>query len=661
MSIWQRIKETPLIRIFSITILISFCVWIWLLLTGRTDTSVFFGLKEPCDSLFDDYKCLTSAVYNFLQFETLYPWAKGDYSYPPSGYLFCAFWGNVINAINPKDISSSELLFASLYLTFCVSSLFMLIFNFAKNITKFDRYLFCMAIFSSGIFLFSYERANMIFITFLFLTYFIFYYDSKNKILKEIALIALASAISFKLSPAIFGMLLVWNKDFKAIFRLIFYSIFLFVAPALFYPGGIEVIKLFFENILLQSNIIIGSFSTPALGKSFINNFVINNFGGTMYEINKFTTFWISIIGLLGLLTTFFFNEKWKKMFILAFLMVVIPSLSYGYVLLYFIPVMLFYFMEEKHSKSDLLFMLWFIIIFATGTLSQRGADVYYNVQELGLWGGFLQIFGYGIAMTIKNFKPVFVEGLVKRKLFLINAIKKSEKQKECVKLKIKQFFKFTGLSASILVIGVYLYGINYTFWEKSFKDVSSPITINCKKSEIKDDFRLSINTTFFAKQTNKEQILFQTDKDNKGIQLKQHPDLTLTLEYPLAKDVTERYTFGKKLINNALYNVAIEITNQSVSPLLSNFNYKKNAWQSYKEIPYKKKIDKNAISSEIVINGSTERHFEGKILDFYILYKNGNNTNYLVILVLLGTFLPLFMIAYNRNLRKFIKKIDNK
>ena len=658
MSIWQRIKEIPLIRIFSIAILISFCIWIGMLLAGNGNP-MFFGLKKPCDSLFDDYKCLTGAVYNLLPFESLYPWAKGGYSYPPSGYLFCAFWGNVINRINPLDISSTELLFASLYLTFCISSLFILIFDFAKNITKFDRYLFCTALFASGIFLFAYERANMIIITFLFLTFFVFYYNSKNKILKEVALLSLATAISFKLSPTVFGMLLLWEKDFKAIFRLIFYTVILFIVPALFYPGGLEVIKIFIENIQLQSQIIIGSFSVPGLGKSFINNFMIANFGGDMETANKISTGWISLIGIASLFTTFFFEEKWKKAFLLSFLMVVIPALSYGYVLIYFVPVMVLYFMEEKHSKADLLFLLWFIIIFWTGTLTQTGSKVHYYVQEFGLWAAFLQILFYGIFMTIKNFKQILIQDFVGKKVALIKAIKKSKKQTEYIKFKSKQILKFSSLSLLIFILGIYLYGANFTFLEKAFKDVKAPITIKGSKINIKDDFRLSLNTTFLAKKSAIPQVLFQTAKDGNGITLVLNSNMTLSLRYPIQDNLMETFTFKESLTSGKLYNFAAEITNVSISPLLSEFNFTKQQWKAFEEKPYSQKIDRTAIS-EITIGGTKTVPY-GQINEFYILLKNGNNTNYLVLLTLFGTFLPLFIIAYNRNFRKFIKYIEQK
>ena len=659
MSIWQRIKEIPLIRIFSIAILISFCIWIGMLLTGHGNP-MFFGLKKPCDSLFDDYKCLTGAVYNLLPFESLYPWAKGGYSYPPSGYLFYAFWGNVINRINPLDISSTELLFASLYLTFCISSLFLLIFDFTKNISKFDRYLFCTALFASGIFLFAYERANMIIITFLFLTFFIFYYNSRNKILKELALISLAAAISFKLSPAIFGMLLLWDKDFKAIFRLIFYTVVLFVVPALFYPGGLEVIKIFIENLQLQSQIIIGSFSVPGLGKSFINNLLIANSGCDMETANKISTHWISLIGIASLITTFFFKEKWKKAFLLSFLMVVIPALSYGYVLIYFVPVMVLYFMEEKHSKTDLLFLLWFIIIFWTGTLTQTGSKVHYYVQEFGLWAAFLQILFYGIFMTFKNFKQVFIQDFIGKKAVLIKAIKNSKKQTEYIKFKSKQILKLSGLSVLIFILGIYMYGANFTFWERAFKDVKTPITIKGSKITIKDDFRLSLNTTFLAKQSAIPQVLFQTAKDGNGIMLVQNPDMTLSLRYPIQNNLIETFTFKESLSNGKLYNFAAEITNVSISPLLSEFNFAKQQWKAFEEKPYSQRTDRTAIS-EITIGGTNTIPYCGQINEFYILLKNGNNTNSLVLLTLFGTFLPLFIIAYNRRFRKFIKKIEQK
>ena len=67
----------------------------------------------------------------------------------------------------------------------------------------------------SGIALFSYERGNVIYLAVIGMVCFIEHYQSENKVLREWSFIALAFAAAIKGYPAIFGILLIWEKRWK--------------------------------------------------------------------------------------------------------------------------------------------------------------------------------------------------------------------------------------------------------------------------------------------------------------------------------------------------------------------------------------------------------------------------------------------------------------
>lgn len=121
----------------------------------------------------------------------------------------------------------------------------------------------CM-IFSYGM-LYAYERGNIIIVSMLCSMFFVLYKDSTNKIVSELALIALAFAAGLKLYPALFGMLLLYDRQYWKATRTLIYGILLFIIPVLAFHGGISNISIFFEVLLSHTSTEVVS----AMGYSF--------------------------------------------------------------------------------------------------------------------------------------------------------------------------------------------------------------------------------------------------------------------------------------------------------------------------------------------------------------------------------------------------------
>ena len=69
--------------------------------------------------------------------------------------------------------------------------------------------------------IFTIERANFLLMTLFFILFYIFNNDSENKIRRELALISLAMASALKLTPAVLGILLLYNKQWKEAIRTV--------------------------------------------------------------------------------------------------------------------------------------------------------------------------------------------------------------------------------------------------------------------------------------------------------------------------------------------------------------------------------------------------------------------------------------------------------
>lgn len=96
--------------------------------------------------------------------------------------------------------------------------------------------------------LYAVERGNIILFSTAAVIFFMFAYDSKNKLVRETSLLALAFAFSIKLYPVLFASLLLVDKRYKDLLKCAAYSILLLLLPSMFFGGIWHCIKFLFEN-----------------------------------------------------------------------------------------------------------------------------------------------------------------------------------------------------------------------------------------------------------------------------------------------------------------------------------------------------------------------------------------------------------------------------
>lgn len=210
----------------------------------------------------------------------------------------------------------------------------------------------------SGPFLFLYNRANNILLVLVLVMYFIKYYESENKVLKELALIALAVAAAIKVYPVVFGILLLKKDNIKVCVRAVLYGLAFFFVPFLFY-NGIGTVGEFFSNLF------------GGYGAYFVNHVIgiqgsIQIFSGLLsgqilIEVSGAVTLAALIICLAIYVGS---KEKWKKIFALSMLFIWGVKGSYLYNIC-FLAASLFLFLEKKEKKKiDKWYLIQFCVLF---------------------------------------------------------------------------------------------------------------------------------------------------------------------------------------------------------------------------------------------------------------------------------------------------------
>lgn len=317
----------------------------------------------------------TNVTGMVIDFNPYFGKAKG--SYPPLAYLlFCPL---AAVSTEPKVLYSvSDLgtqyyylyylqpLWTMLFVIFLISILVLFFTVYVKQL-RIKGYSFLDAIMTGFAICISYpmlytiERGNILLIAVLAVSIFIFYYDSNCTWKKEITLISLAIAAGIKISPAIFGILLICKKDWNAVFRTICYGLLFFIIPFFFFSGGIDNVQQMFLNIKYFLKVYAGDISY--IGTGFITTYV--KFAKILFADNyysKIVEFSQLIIAIINILTSlisvtlflgvFHFKEQWKKVMNITLVLLILPQVSHLYCVLYLAPFTLMFLVSLYNSDK---------------------------------------------------------------------------------------------------------------------------------------------------------------------------------------------------------------------------------------------------------------------------------------------------------------------
>lgn len=327
---------------------------------------LFFILTDPSDSFMDFFNPIAWAGVVDLKDAYL----NSLNIYPPLVVLFTGIFGSYFQVFQNTMRGGQflnyplPLVCLSTFLVVSISSLYLLLF-INKTGDKKTKLLFCLFMFFSAPFLFWFERGNYIILAVIFSLLFIMFYDSNKKYLRYLALFALALAINIKIYPAVLGLLLLKEKKFKEIFLLGIYTALLFFVPLIFL-GGIKGILLCVNNLQYITEQYLHRGYGYLLSFSSTTKMLVYAVFRTEYPILNKIFFIISGVCLIvGSISAYRIESKWKTLAILCLLMILIPQISFTYALL-FMMIPLMYFLNDRIEKNfkDLIYLILFCLIF---------------------------------------------------------------------------------------------------------------------------------------------------------------------------------------------------------------------------------------------------------------------------------------------------------
>lgn len=353
--------------LFGGTVLFSFLLWVIFIFAGGAAGKQFDIFFARCVNFIADSSNVTGYSAWLDPYNNTIN-GLGEKAYPPLTYVMMYLISRVTDAsAYTKNFVSmyTDPKFLIMYMIFTTIAVVMLytLLRTIKKGTELAKNMTAAAICLSAPFIFTFERGNTILFTAILCTFFFFYSDSKNKVMKELALMSLAVAAAFKMTPAVLGIVLLYRKQFKEAVRTAIYGVIAVFGPFIFLHGGFSNIPLMFQNMTMNLNAytsIEGCTLTASVfhfGSLFDSSYEMSQ---SAMNLMKNVTYVIS--GLLLVLAPFY-RQYWKKVAAAVMVLLILPSHSGYYCTMYLIPVIILFLNEEQHRNVDFVYLIAFILI----------------------------------------------------------------------------------------------------------------------------------------------------------------------------------------------------------------------------------------------------------------------------------------------------------
>jgi len=275
-------------------------------------------------------------------------------SYFPASYIFINFFSYF------NDVYIALILFNLIFYIPLIIYIYLTtnsINNYLLSLKNIIVYtLFCYPV------LLAFQTGNIEIIVLFFIILFIYLYKSNNYVLSSASL---AMAISIKLIPIVFLLIIFSDRRYKLIFSTFIFIILFSVLPLIFFKGGFDSgIFAYFGRLAASQKLY---FDLMVLSQAGIH------FGHSIY--NSLCILLPSIVGnRLGLniyltLTLIFFvlvlfyvyrtpMEFWQKVCLSSALACLLPYTSTDYKLILFLPALFLFFNSINKSKYNYLYNL---------------------------------------------------------------------------------------------------------------------------------------------------------------------------------------------------------------------------------------------------------------------------------------------------------------
>ncbi len=355
-------------RVFSLVIISSFIAWLIAIICEPQSRQIEIFFDNMGDFLADATNT-TGLAHDRNPYldDTI---GLQNAAYPPLAY-FLFYWLALASGYVPKEYldyykNPMWLFLFIVVLTVCFLLLYTLIIKRTGGTKDIDNVLLGIAICVSYPILHTVERGNIIFVVLIAIMIYLFYYDSESKIKKEIALLSLAFAAGIKLSPAIFGFLLIYRKDWKAAVRAVSYGILMFILPFFFFKGGIENLLQLLYNVELHSKLV-----DAQDGTTLENIFEYWRNAGVKFltgDSAKWAVF-LKVLSYVKLLVCFLFvlsgfiiKDEFKRVLNITLVLLILPTVSMKYCIIYLFPAIVMFLTDiDKQTKRSVPDIMIFI------------------------------------------------------------------------------------------------------------------------------------------------------------------------------------------------------------------------------------------------------------------------------------------------------------
>ena len=289
--------------------------------------------------------------------------------YPPLATLFYLLMFRLIpsDAMPSTDFIARERQAAVvpfLIFTVLLSLGVVYVLHALRKGTDLEKKLFAVSMMLSAPMLYQYDRGNIIFLALFFSLLFFYWKDSESRLKRELALVCLAISAGLKIYPAIFGLILLFEKRWKDAAKCCLYGSLSFVLPSLVF-GGISPFDMI-ENLSRMSN------NTQGEGfgykVNYSNTFAMLCSAFRIPYIQAPLTVLSYLLSALVLAAAFVHRKGWKLVCALSLLIVAMPGFSYTYTLIFMIVPTLFFLNECRGTPpcaQNYVYSFLFVCCFA--------------------------------------------------------------------------------------------------------------------------------------------------------------------------------------------------------------------------------------------------------------------------------------------------------
>ncbi|HBF34745.1 TPA: hypothetical protein DDW35_09290 [Candidatus Sumerlaeota bacterium] len=372
---------------------------------SQTQRAVFH--PHPLDPFMDFFSPLVFSVAA-NPYEGI---ALGAKTYPPLAYVIISFFSWVHEGLTAGALRGMQLGMMSFILCWLFFSVLLacLLYDL-KTGSKPIRFLTVCALLTSSIFLFAVERGNVVCMSVPALLFFLMYYRHENPGVRELSYIALAIASGLKICPALFGLLLIYEKRYWDAARLLLYGVLFFFLSCLCFQGGLSNFALMLRNqAICKQEAFFRTDFVAEYRLGLVAYGVLFHWGAKLLTAAAYFT---NALVVIGVLTAWSLEKRWKVILLLSCSMI----FAYPYAPLYlgmylFGPIVLFL-NDEKHSRWDWCYLL--VILFILNPyqiiLPTDSSPFFSNVAAQGRSDGYSIISGYRLTPLISNFFSIVLQ-----------------------------------------------------------------------------------------------------------------------------------------------------------------------------------------------------------------------------------------------------------